>query len=205
MAQTINHKDLAISRLAVQFRESVKLINYIRALLLEADNLESVIQSIIDERWIDTAIGAQLDIIGEIVGQPRSIANFSLFLFFGFKVAGDPDPVDRLGFGSVKDSGLGARFISVTEDPFGSNVLDDETYRIVIKGRIMKNSNIPTINNLIESINFVLDNPQPNITELPNAEYTVAFGVPLNSLDIALIDDGLLPKPAGIKVNYTYS
>ena len=39
---SIDHNSLAISRLATQFKESTNLINYIRALLVEANNLEEV-------------------------------------------------------------------------------------------------------------------------------------------------------------------
>lgn len=73
MSTPINHETLAISRLATQFRESTNFINYIKALLTEADTLEQVIRDVIDKRWIDTAEGVQLDILGTIVQQSRIV------------------------------------------------------------------------------------------------------------------------------------
>ncbi len=73
MSIPIDHESLAVSRLATQFRESTNLINYIKALLTEADTLEQVIRDIIDKRWIDTAEGVQLDILGTIVQQSRIV------------------------------------------------------------------------------------------------------------------------------------
>lgn len=67
----IDHLELAESRIATQFRESENFINYIGALLVEADTLEEVFFEILTERFLDTAIGVQLDIIGVIVGQDR--------------------------------------------------------------------------------------------------------------------------------------
>lgn len=73
MSIQIDHEELAISRLATQFRESTNLINYIKALLTEADTLEQVLMDVIDKRWIDTAEGIQLDILGTIVAQSRLV------------------------------------------------------------------------------------------------------------------------------------
>ena len=68
---TIDHKELAVSRLAHQFKNSTNLINYIKTLLIEANTLEDVFQSLIHDRTIETATDATLDIIGAIVGQAR--------------------------------------------------------------------------------------------------------------------------------------
>lgn len=47
MIDIINHRDLAESRLATQFKESPNLIAYIRALIRENDELESVFQDLL--------------------------------------------------------------------------------------------------------------------------------------------------------------
>lgn len=73
MVKKIDHKQLAISRLASQFKESPQLISYIKCLLIEANTLESVFSDLITKRWIDTATGQNLDVLGTIVGQKRNI------------------------------------------------------------------------------------------------------------------------------------
>lgn len=71
MITQIDHEVLGQSRVATQFRESTNLIAYILNLLIEANNLEQVFFDINDGRYIDSAIGTQLDILGSIVGQER--------------------------------------------------------------------------------------------------------------------------------------
>lgn len=71
----IEHKKQAVGRLATQFRESPNLIKYIETLLIEADTLESVYNDLLTDRWVDTAEGVQLDVIGIIVGLARFPGN----------------------------------------------------------------------------------------------------------------------------------
>src|SRR5262245_2616348 len=44
----------------------------LRALLAPAASLEHALQQLLTERNVNTAIGAQLDLIGKIVGRPRA-------------------------------------------------------------------------------------------------------------------------------------
>ena len=73
MITQIDHEVLGVSRLATQFRESPNLIAYILNLLLEANTLEQLFIDIANNRYLDTATGIQLDILGIIVGQPREV------------------------------------------------------------------------------------------------------------------------------------
>ena len=84
MTDPIDHRALAESRLANQFKESPNLIAYIKALLRENDELETVFQDLLNDRYIDTAVGVNLDIVGEIVGQARDFTQTVNGLFFGF-------------------------------------------------------------------------------------------------------------------------
>lgn len=74
----IDHKTLAKSRLLTQYRESTNIINYQQGLLVEAANLEQVFQDLINKRSINTAVGDQLDDVGEIVGQSRQVGDQTL-------------------------------------------------------------------------------------------------------------------------------
>ncbi len=74
----IDHKALALSRLITQYRESSNLISYQQGLLVEAQNLEDMFQQLINERSINTATNAQLDDVGNIVGQSRQVGDQTL-------------------------------------------------------------------------------------------------------------------------------
>jgi hypothetical protein len=80
----LDHEAQAISRLLTQFREAPQLHGYIKALMSEANPIECAIIDTLAGRSLDTAVGAQLDVIGEIVGQPREVVDASTLTFFGY-------------------------------------------------------------------------------------------------------------------------
>lgn len=194
----INHKELAESRLATQFRESLNLINYIRTLLIEADTLEQVLHGILDKRWIDTAEGANLDIIGSIVGQPRIVIGAELFGYFGFAVN-----LESGSFGSVSDVSLGERFRELGEAINGNRRLSDEEYRIWIKARIARNISGSTPEDIISQLRILFDTSQILLLD-GDTEYSVSIGKLLTGDEKAiLLNFDIIPKTAGVRANYT--
>ncbi len=193
----IDHKNLAISRLVTQFRESTNLISYIRTLLLEANNLEDVFHSILNERWIDTAIGVQLDILGSIVGQPREIIDSELFGYFGFAIN-----LESGSFGSVDNVSIGDRFREVNEPTFGKRMLSDSEYRLWIRARIITNTTSSTPEDIINQIKFFIETEQVLFFD-GDTEYTVSIGKILtNEEKSTLLNSDIVPKTAGVKVKY---
>lgn len=67
----LDYVTLALSRLTSQFQSSAKLRDLVAGAVGPLTTLEEAADSIISERWIDTAIGAQLDGCGAIVGELR--------------------------------------------------------------------------------------------------------------------------------------
>jgi len=51
---------------------ATKIVQFLSVLTAPAQDLENVIQQFLSDRFVDTAEGAQLDIIGAIVGQGRN-------------------------------------------------------------------------------------------------------------------------------------
>lgn len=197
MSTTIDHKQLAQSRLATQFRESTNLINYIKSLLVEADTLEQVFQDIIDKRWIDTAEGINLDIIGSIVGQPRELIDATVLFYFGFLTS-----PGALSFGTISDPSVGGRFRSVSESTTGSRQLTDDEYRFFIKARIVKNSIIPTLPETTAFFRFLFNVEQVIIID-GNMRYTVQIGRLLTENEkVFLLNTDLIPKVAGVNGSY---
>lgn len=68
---SIDHTLAALSRLPSQFQKP-KIQNLIRALTSPANELEQAMWAVLTQRSITNAIGAQLDVIGGIVGQDRN-------------------------------------------------------------------------------------------------------------------------------------
>lgn len=59
------------ARLTSVFKGKVRIEGLLRAFLTGHQNVEDALQVMLEDRALLTAVGAQLDIIGEIVGQPR--------------------------------------------------------------------------------------------------------------------------------------
>ena len=67
----LDHLAQAKERLFEQYKNKAKLGYLIEGLLIEIQTLEDVYNTLGTERGIRDAVGAQLDLIGEIVGLPR--------------------------------------------------------------------------------------------------------------------------------------
>lgn len=67
----LDFETLAVSRLTGQFASSPKVLALMAQLVGPLTTLEGVADTLRSDRWIDTAIGAQLDGCGAIVGELR--------------------------------------------------------------------------------------------------------------------------------------
>lgn len=67
----LDYASIAIARLTGQFQNSPKLQALMAAIVGPLTTLETDADAVIAERWINTAIGAQLDGCGAIVGEAR--------------------------------------------------------------------------------------------------------------------------------------
>lgn len=165
MVSKIDHKELAISRLATQFKESANLIQYIKTLLLEADTLEQVFLDLLENRWIDTAVGVNLDVLGSIVGQSREFIDAEIFDYFGFY-----NHPQAQSFGSLT-TGEGGRFVYLGEPITGIRLLNDEEYRLFIKARIVRNYSSSTPENIISQIRYVFNSPLVFYSEIDSFDF----------------------------------
>jgi len=197
MVESIGHTEKVITRLSTAYRDSTNLINYIKALLSEANTLEEVFQSLLSDRWIDTAIGVQLDIIGAIVGQNRILVDSTVLSYFGFATG-----IGSNSFGTLSDPAVGGRFRGIGESTTGDRVLTDDEYRIYIRARVIKNSITPTLPQMISFLKFLFNVDQIVIID-SHMSYTVQIGRPLSSNEKAfLTTTDLVPKVAAVNVNY---
>lgn len=66
-----NHVQQAIDRLLEQYKDKPNIDGLLTALVEQIQDLESALQDTYDYTDVQTAIGATLDLVGEIVGQAR--------------------------------------------------------------------------------------------------------------------------------------
>ncbi|HHL4079952.1 DUF2612 domain-containing protein [Burkholderia sola] len=152
----------------------------------------NVLQSMPGKFDLDNAVGVQLDDVGLWVGVSRKIRTPLSGIYFSFDVGG-------LGF----DQGI-------WKGPFdpdtGLTVLDDDTYRLVIRAKIGANhwdgtlaSSAAILNSIFDSGTYVF------IEDHQDMSMTIGIsGKVPSAVFLALLAGGYIPlKPEGVRVNYT--
>jgi hypothetical protein len=117
---------------------------------------------------LDAAAGAQLDVLGEIVGVSRTV---------------DFQPSDG-----------------------SSPVLDDETYRLVIRAKIAQNQWDGTLQQIYDLWNNIF--PLQKLVLTDNQDMTmdaIVFGVSSGIQQDLVANGYIVPKPQGVFINYAFS
>lgn len=205
----VDYLSLARTRTTEQFTlENAPTFDaFLKLLTVEMQNLQAVFKDLMQLRTLDTATGEQLDIIGRIVGQERVLLSADLYEYFGFQGA-----LKAGSYGNLTDPTIGAKWWSLGK-PLGGNVLlDDNTYRIFIRAKILKNTTVSTSEDFIKAINLIfgLDNTIAiEDTTTDQATVMVLFNRPLTDFEKALlyyVDNSggypsrLIPKTVGVKL-----
>lgn len=208
----IDYLSVARSRATEQFKlaedgsGSVIFDKYLQLLINGKVELQEVFRQLMQERSIDTATGAQLDIIGDIVGQPRELIDTALLTFFAF--LGYPD---AQSYGDLNDVSLGGPYYDINNPLTGNTLLTDEQYRLFIKAKIIKNSTNATPDQFIQFMQFVFGVDINLVVAEGNAEFTLMMGRLLNSFEQVLLTyvsyssgypSRFIPKPIGVRVNF---
>jgi hypothetical protein len=197
MTEVIKHADLAQSRLATQFREASNLINYLRTLLSESDELEGVLQDTLNNLSIDDAENFDLDVIGEIVGQPRVFIDADGLTYFGY--FGHPQAES---YGDLYDPSVGSRYLSLGEPPAGFRELSDPEYRVYIRAKIAKNHTHTYPEEMISQVKFLFGDVPVELSE-GVMTCDIHIGRKLTVNEKYLLESGILAKPLGVEVTYT--
>ncbi len=71
----VDHVEKGLGRLLWQWRDSKKIQGLVESFMHEVQDVEDVLFDLLDNRSLTNAVGVQLDIIGELVGEPRQLRN----------------------------------------------------------------------------------------------------------------------------------
>jgi len=186
-----------------QFRGQPIMDKYLRLLLSGVLDVQEVLRQLQQQRSIDTAVGAQLDVIGDIVGQPRGLVTAELFKYFGF--TGHPLAGS---FGSLDDPTVGSVWYSLNGPTGISREPSDEEYRLILKAKIIKNRTLARPEDVIEAYRFLFGASKVTIDQIGTASVRIGIGKILTTVERGLLFnlggvDSLLPKTVG--VSYSYS
>lgn len=189
--------------ITTQFQDKDIFNRYLRLLKTGLQEALLVCKDLMQKRDIDSATGAQLDIIGDIVGQPRVLIDTDLYPFFGFQ--GD---LVANSFGTYYNNQIGGYWYSYGGKIGGDVTLNDEQYRLIIKARIIKNNAKGLNEDYIRFGNFVFDT-KISFEDDHSGKCTVMVGRRMTLFEkaiMAYVFDGTdynftyHPKPLGVGV-----
>lgn len=207
--QELDYLQVISERITHQFQGA---LNIDRLNKVWSSGYQEVQKSLLDISQIndvDTARGKNLEVIGDIIGQPRGLLEVSTSGHFGFL-----QDVGAKSFGSVYND-RGGTYYSLYDPESGNVSLNDVDYRLFVKSKIILNNTGGTPENIIQAAKYVF---QTDIVELfegiPDSDepavLTLNIGRDWNDpdltffpdLDETVIADRLLPIPVGVRVEY---
>lgn len=158
--------------------------------LIDAQSLFGELITIFD---VDTAIGVQLDAVGQWIGESRQISQPITGVYFSLDTQG-------LGF----DQGV---WLGPFDPTSGLVSLPDDVYRSLLYAKIIMNSWDGTIATIAAAINALFSGqPSTEIVVLDNQDMTMTVGIAGNapaSIYLSLLEGGYVPiRPSGVLINY---
>ena len=148
---------------------------------------------------IDKSEGKNLDLIGNLIGEERTLVNFIDRSYFGFSGARLSESYD-IGY-----------WYSLYKNKYGTlRTLTDEEYRRVLKARVVKNSSNSNRDDLLKVVNILTNNTHNTIVEDVNnsaifLEITDLDGLASYYLTQYKNAKNLIPVPLGMRITLTQS
>lgn len=197
--QEQDYKTIARSRLTDRHRSDEAFLAILDTLIELKEERQREYLSLADTFLdIDKSTGENLDVIGRLIGEERTLVNFIDRSYFGFLGA-------RLS--EAYDFGY---WYSLYKNKYGTlRTLTDEEYRRVLKARVIKNSSDSNRNSFLEVINILSNNKSSVVTEgLDNTAISVEVedydGLVSYYLSKYKNDRNLIPVPLGRRLNVSY-
>lgn len=202
----VDYRGEARGRITAQFEDKVNFNRYLNLMLNGSMELQDVFRSLKENRWIDSARGVMLDIIGEIVGQDRVVEDEDLSKYFAFLGV----PLGK-GYSDLEDREIGGEYRDLFVDEDASYVsLTDSEYRTFILSKIFRNTTNASPDEFISFFEFVFDVREVEFSELGNAVVDATITGKFTEFEKSLIyytKDNLgnstffVPKPVGVRLD----
>lgn len=199
MADIPDFQERAQQRLITQYRESARLIEFVRNLTAEANSLGEMFRALIEDRTIENSTGKTLDILGEIVGRSREVDVDVFTAAFAYRDLDGRFPLNTFGYGTLSDPEAGAPYISVRDATQSTTRLNDAQYRIAIRAQILRNYSRGKPEEVISFVKLISGDIQVALEEHGNANGVVRLGAVMGeSLDEVALAAQFIPKPIGV-------
>jgi hypothetical protein len=189
----------ALNLLFSQFESSVNLIEWYKAYLNRAEEIDAILIDLATRRWLDTAEGVWLDDIGDIVGIPRFFVEEDPGNIFTFADSAGQTSTTQ-GFGDGDGTGGVWQDMNGT---FTSVLIDDDTYRIWIKTKILITDMVGTPDDIYLFIKEAFDDTTSVVTTSdPAGKILVELDTPLTIAERAQLVR-YAPRIAGFSIEIT--
>jgi len=193
--QEQDYKTIARSRLTDRHRSDESFLAILDTLIELKEERQREYLSLADTFLdIDKSTGKNLDVIGRLIGEERTLVNFIDRSYFGFLGARLSEAYD-VGY-----------WYSLYRNKYGTlRTLTDEEYRRVLKARVVKNSSDNSRESFLETLNILSNNNFSVITErLDNSAIIVEIedydGLVSYYLSKYKSDRNLIPVPMGRRI-----
>ncbi len=190
--QEQDYKTIARSRLTDRHRSDEPFLAILDTLIELKEERQKEYLALADTFLdIDKSTGKNLDVIGKLIGEERTLVNFIDRSYFGFLGARLSEAYD-VGY-----------WYSLYRNKYGTlRTLTDEEYRRVLKARVIKNSSNSNRNSMLEVLNTLTGNTNSIVTETTdNGVITVEVldrdGLVSYYLSKYKNDRNLIPVPMG--------
>lgn len=149
---------------------------------------------------IDTAVGAQLDVLGKYEGVDRIYQSPDLTGYFStIDYSQVASPPSQLGFTNYSDYPLPAGNVLIYSDLIGGNAqLNDDNFRILIKLAIATNYSNFSRKSIDDNM-FAIFGETVIPSSLGNMVMWYFVPTTLTALMTAALQKGLLPSPMGVR------
>lgn len=175
-----------------EHKSSPKYMEWLGNMIEPLTVIQSVIESFIANFDLDTAVGKQLDIVGQWVGISRVLPEALIGVYFSWD---DED----VGW----DSGV---WQGQFDPDYGLIILPDDLYRLIIKGKIVANhwdGSIPGLYKIWDTV-FSGDPNAPTLIIQDNQDMSLDYifaGQPIGIVGQALAATGkYFIKPEGVRI-----
>lgn len=182
-----DHGDIAWGNWLGQFVGKPRLEALVRSLQVPINVLDAALYQVSRSHDLNTAIGAQLDGIGSILGQPRTINAAIYIAFFGYS----SQPATT-GYGKAPYRRFNEAYKTTAQ-------LNDADYRTILRLKIVLNNAHGTHADILTAAQVMFDEPNILVETLLNGNVWIQIPKKISASD-TIYDEakGFIPKAAGV-------
>ena len=171
-----------------------RFMNTVAALIQPLVDSQDMLAKLTADFDLDTAIGVQLDQVGQWIGRTRYVKQPITGVFFSFDL-----PDQRVGF----DQGV---WLGKYDPTDGIIALDDETYRAVLKLQAIANQWDGTLASIADELDRVFPGIAiQDLGDTPQGLMAMDILIPsalISSLLLNVLEQDFPIKPSGVRTNF---